>query len=50
MKNDSNKVLRAACYIRVSTTEQAIKGYSIETQIETLKEYCKKNRFKKKTS
>lgn len=46
MRNDSNKVLRAACYIRVSTTEQAIKGYSIETQIETLKEYCKKNKFK----
>ena len=46
MKNDKGNILRAACYIRVSTTEQALKGYSIETQIDTLKEYCKDNNMR----
>ena len=33
-------ILRVACYERVSTDEQAIHGFSIETQIENLTEYC----------
>ncbi len=39
--NDGMTVLRAALYERVSTEEQAIHGYSIETQIDNLTEYCK---------
>ena len=31
---------RAALYVRVSTTEQAKEGYSIESQTEKLKNYC----------
>lgn len=46
MTNNSDRVLRAACYARVSSAEQALKGYSIETQVATLKEYCDKNRMR----
>jgi len=42
----NDKILRAGLYERVSTTEQAMKGYSIETQIENLEEYCKENKIK----
>ena len=41
-----SKVLRAGLYERVSTTEQAIKGYSIETQKSNLEEYCENNGIK----
>lgn len=44
--NDNNRVLRAACYARVSTVEQAMHGYSIEAQINMMKEYCEKNKMK----
>ena len=33
-------ILRVACYERVSTDEQALKGFSIPTQIDNLTEYC----------
>lgn len=36
-------VKRVALYARVSTEEQAKKGYSLEAQIESLKRFCKKN-------
>lgn len=39
-------ILRAGCYERVSTDEQAKFGYSIKTQIEALDEYCEKNDIK----
>lgn len=39
-------VLRAALYPRVSTEEQKIKGFSIEAQIDNLKEHCEKNKMK----
>lgn len=39
-------ILRVACYERVSTEEQAVRGFSIETQIDNLKEYCEKNQMK----
>ena len=39
-------VLRAALYERVSTEEQALRGYSIDTQIDNLTEYCEKNSIK----
>ena len=35
------KIQRAALYIRVSTQEQAMEGYSIEAQTERLTAYCK---------
>lgn len=46
ISQENDKVLRAACYSRVSTVEQATKGYSIEAQIDKLNEYCKDNRMK----
>jgi len=36
----SKKVINAGIYIRVSSTQQARKGYSLETQEKTLKKYC----------
>jgi DNA invertase Pin-like site-specific DNA recombinase len=39
-------ILRAGLYERVSTEEQALRGYSIETQIDNLVEYCEKNELK----
>ena len=39
-------ILRVACYERVSTEEQALRGFSIETQIDNLTEYCEKNQMK----
>lgn len=42
-QNNKNTVLRAALYIRVSTAEQAMHGYSIEAQKEFLEEYAKQN-------
>ena len=39
-------ILRAGLYERVSTEEQALKGYSIEAQKDLLEEYCQKNEIK----
>lgn len=39
-------IIRVGCYERVSTEEQALRGFSIETQIENLTEHCEKNKFK----
>ena len=39
-------ILRVGLYERVSTDEQAKYGYSIQTQIDALEEYCKKNKMK----
>lgn len=39
-------ILRVGLYERVSTEEQALRGFSIETQIDNLEEYCKKNHMK----
>lgn len=40
------RIQRVALYVRVSTEEQAIHGFSIETQKDNLAEYCKKNKLK----
>jgi DNA invertase Pin-like site-specific DNA recombinase len=40
------KVLRVGLYERVSTDEQAVKGYSIETQKDNLEEYAKEHNMK----
>lgn len=42
----SSNVLRVGLYERVSTDEQALRGYSIETQIENLEAYCKEKKYK----
>ena len=39
-------VLRVANYERVSTDEQALRGFSVEAQIDALNEYCEKNKMK----
>lgn len=39
-------ILRAGLYERVSTEEQALRGFSIETQVDNLTEYCEKNKLK----
>lgn len=39
-------IQRAGLYERVSTDEQALRGFSIETQIDNLTEYCQKNQIK----
>lgn len=36
------KQKRAVAYVRVSTTEQAEQGYSIDAQIQTIKQYCQR--------
>ena len=39
-------IQRAACYPRVSTEEQKLRGFSIDAQIADLTEYCEKNKIK----
>jgi len=39
-------LLRAGLYERVSTDEQALKGYSIDAQKDLLEEHCQKNEIK----
>ena len=41
-----NNVLRVAKYRRVSTDEQALHGYSLQTQDDTLNEYCQSKGYK----
>jgi len=41
-----NNVLRAGLYERVSTQEQALHGYSIDTQKATLEDFCKDKGYK----
>lgn len=41
-----SRIIRGALYGRVSTDEQALKGFSIEAQVDALKEHCKNNDIK----
>lgn len=41
-----NRIRRVGLYGRVSTDEQALKGFSINAQVDNLKEYCEKNKLK----
>lgn len=43
---NSTRILRAGLYERVSTDEQAMRGFSIDAQIDNLTEYCTKNGYK----
>ena len=36
---------RCAVYVRVSTDDQRDKGYSIDSQLRMIKEYCEKNDY-----
>ena len=40
------RIRRVGLYGRVSTEEQALRGFSIETQKANLTEYCKENNLK----
>lgn len=40
------RIIRAALYGRVSTEEQAIRGFSIDAQVKALKDYCEENGIK----
>ena len=46
MSGIKKRILRVGLYGRVSTEEQAIRGFSIEAQVDALKEHCKKNNMK----
>ena len=46
LRTIERSVLRAACYERVSTEEQAKFGYSIKSQIDALDEHCKTEKMK----
>lgn len=39
-------IKRVGCYERVSTEEQAVRGFSISAQIDNLTEYCQKHNLK----
>lgn len=41
--DEYRKMVRAALYIRVSTEEQALHGYSLEAQKEALTKYAKEH-------
>ena len=46
MSGIKKRIRRAGLYVRVSTEEQALRGFSIEAQIDALKEYCEKQGIK----
>ena len=46
MSGIKKRILRVGLYGRVSTEEQALRGFSIEAQVDALKEYTKKNNMK----
>ena len=37
--------MRCGVYVRVSTDDQRDNGYSIDSQLRMIKEYCKKNNY-----
>ena len=46
MSGIKKRIRRVGLYGRVSTDEQALKGFSIEAQVDAMKEYCQKNNMK----
>lgn len=46
MSSVRKRIRRVGLYGRVSTDEQALRGFSIEAQVDAMKEYCKKNDMK----
>ena len=45
MKGDEIMGVRTAIYVRVSTEDQRDNGYSIDSQLRMIKEYCEKNEY-----
>ena len=41
-----SRVIRVGLYERVSTDEQALRGYSIDAQIQSLEDFCNNNNYK----
>lgn len=41
-----SRIIRVGLYERVSTDEQALRGYSIDAQMQSLEEFCKNNDYK----
>ena len=37
--------MRCGVYVRVSTDDQRNNGYSIDSQLKMIKEYCEKNEY-----
>lgn len=46
LKSTNKKQIRAAIYVRVSTKEQAERGYSIQEQIKACRNYCDQHNWK----
>lgn len=46
MSSVRKRILRVGLYGRVSTDEQALRGFSIEAQVDALKDYCKEKGMK----
>ena len=40
------EIIRVALYVRVSTEEQVKHGFSLNSQLNRLTEYCKNNKYK----
>ena len=38
--------MRCGVYVRVSTDDQRDNGYSIDSQLRMIKEYCEKNEYR----
>ena len=43
--NERRKTMRCGMYVRVSTDDQRDNGYSIDSQLRMIKEYCEKNEY-----
>ena len=45
MANNTDHIIRVACYIRVSSQEQVDNGTSLESQAEQLEAFCKAQKW-----
>ena len=45
MEGSEKLTIRTGIYVRVSTDEQRDNGYSIDSQLRMIKEYCEKNNY-----
>ena len=46
MKAEIDRIIRVALYIRVSTEEQALHGYSLQAQEDELLHFAKEKKYK----
>ena len=45
MEGSEKQTIRTGIYVRVSTDDQRDNGYSIDSQLRMIKEYCEKNNY-----